>query len=106
MVLHARLPESLAGVPAHHGELQRVLAQPLHSETSKPTTEGPKGHTGLLLALASGDTELGRGGGGGHMSCTRLCWVLGEWRITHEQQKLILFKTSDFCVGDAVSTCT
>lgn len=27
MVLHARLPESLAGVPARHSELQRVLAQ-------------------------------------------------------------------------------
>lgn len=27
MVLHTRLPEGLAGVPAEHGELQRVLAQ-------------------------------------------------------------------------------
>lgn len=63
MILHARLPESLAGVPAQHGELQRVLAQPLRPETSKPTSGDPEDRTGLLLALASGDRGLGGGGG-------------------------------------------
>lgn len=56
MVLHTRLPESLAGIPARHGELQRVLAQCLCGQGQE---QGCQGRAGPDSAACPRSPELG-----------------------------------------------
>lgn len=106
MVLHARLPESLAGIPARHGELQRVLAQRLYNRRQASRHQGHgarlcrspswphKGSHWSAAATASGDT-------GWHVPCLRE----GGRRITHEQQKWILFNVGTLRGWSCVHSC-
>lgn len=77
MILHTCLPEGLAGVPAGHGELQRVLAQLLCARDRTVSVRGigqtlplallnPQGSYGLPVAPGSALSPRW-----GHRSSTR-----------------------------------